>query len=298
MKAKDHVRITNAAVNLYNSGIDSDVSKLLNKNCDLLVKGSEEADSKPIMVRATNWHFYNRNLSEDTIEHAIWEFQEPTVFHLSSDYILRKREEELDAEIEKQSLGDICNLVGRILHHVQDMSTPSHVIPVYHGILIKDSFEKYLHEVFLDDSDVLVGIAKAIESEKSIHSQPENRSIMALYIQAADNTLIYLSTEKPTFIAKVDDVEQSLPWTYFWEPEDVEHIDSYEPECNFAGFGNFGPLGKRFGETKEFERRGVRYKINKKVFDGICRDLTKKMLLDSVLTLQALDKRLQVLVEV
>ena len=78
----------------------------------------------------------------------------------------------------------------------------------------------------------------------------------------------------------------------------MEHTDSYESECKFGGFGNFGPLGKHFGKTEEFSRRGVRYKIELDEFNGICRDLSKKMIIDSVLTLQSIEQRLQPLVAV
>ena len=57
MKAEDHVRVTGAVVKLYNSLFQTEVSKILNKHCALLVQGAEEADSKPILVRATNWPF-------------------------------------------------------------------------------------------------------------------------------------------------------------------------------------------------------------------------------------------------
>jgi len=32
---------------------------------------------------------------------------------------------------------------GRLTHHIQDMSTPSHVVPVYHGPGLKDEYENF-----------------------------------------------------------------------------------------------------------------------------------------------------------
>ena len=80
-------------------------------------------------------------------------------------------------------MADSCILVGRILHHVQDMSTPSHVVPVYHGLVVKDRFETHLHQEYLND-DVMTSIMEEVVSEDQLPSLPEDHSVMAMYIRA------------------------------------------------------------------------------------------------------------------
>ncbi len=46
---------------------------------------------------------------------------------------------ELDAALEAGNIGAAWGELGRILHHVQDMASPSHVVPVKHGL--DDPFE-------------------------------------------------------------------------------------------------------------------------------------------------------------
>lgn len=65
---------------------------------------------------------------------------------ITSENILNKRIKEFEELVEKNSFKRY-NKFGRILHHIQDMSTPSHVLPIYHG----PKFPLYLSPKKIED---------------------------------------------------------------------------------------------------------------------------------------------------
>lgn len=293
MKASDHIRITAEAIRQFVKYSQSAVVPFLLQYSGLIQKGSEDADISPIYTRATNWHFYNRNLDRDILQEPIWSFMEPLTFHLSSDHILKKRCEQLVDEIEKNSSKDACNLTGRILHHIQDMSCPSHVVPVYHGPLIADSFESYLSDVFLSDSKNISDIAEELEQDaKSLAVSPDI-DILGLYQNSAEITLKFLQPENSTCQVKRNGKGIELPWNYFWADKNTKYLNGYPSACKFGGFGTFGPLGKNFGTTEEFSIGDDTYVIEKEVYDAFCHQLVKDMLKNSIKALFLIENDLK-----
>ncbi|MFJ2683345.1 hypothetical protein ACIOYV_06350 [Pseudomonas sp. NPDC087342] len=91
-----------------------------------LAAGTESEDTSLLTIgeRATNWHFYNR---EDKLR--------PGWFGSRNlDGVFAKRTRALEELMlsQKPSQDDVYELAGRVLHYVQDMSVPAHVIPVFH----------------------------------------------------------------------------------------------------------------------------------------------------------------------
>lgn len=94
-----------------------------------LADGTKAEDSSPrtFIQRATHWHFYNRNQALK----PFW------FFNRNLDEIFATRIEALndllkdpDADPEK-----VYEQAGRVLHYIQDMSVPGHVLPAYHAKL-------------------------------------------------------------------------------------------------------------------------------------------------------------------
>lgn len=262
---------------------------MLLQHSRLVQKGSEDADISPLYTRVTNWHFYNRNLDQDVIHQPVWSFMEPLTVHLSSDRILQKRYNQLKEEGTKRSLRDCCNLTGRILHHIQDMSSPSHVVPVFHGPLVPDSFETYLQNTYLAQDDRL---------SKMLLDGPLNRNhliplpettILQVYREAAESTLNLLKPENSNCRAIVNGQPRELPWTYFWVGKQTPQEGAYPSDCKFSGFGTFGPLGKNFGTTGEIRADGKSYRIEGEVYDELCRRLVEEMLFNSIRALFLLE---------
>lgn len=254
-------------------------------------QGAKEEDLTPLLARATNWHFYNRNLDCDVVKEPVWSFMEPLVFHLSSDRILRRHCDQLVKEAAKGAVEDCCDLTGRILHHIQDMSIPAHVVPIYHGPLVSDSFEEYLHREYLAIDGRIASLPDAAPAAADSTESLETM-VLKIYQAAAEATLALLSGEGSGSPAKIDDREQLLPWSFFWADRYTSQRDTYPAECSFAGFGRFGPLGKHFG-VSDMELQGNRYRIEPEVYVGFCERLCQKMLADSLTTLATLEPLLR-----
>lgn len=292
MKAADHARITAEAVRQFVRMSPSPSPLLLLQHTSLVQKGSEDPDNTPFYSRATNWHFYNRNLDRDVVEKKVWSFQEPVVFHLSSDHILQERVEQLSREVDKRSVRDCCLLVGRILHHIQDMSTPSHVVPVFHGPQVPDSFESYLNTSYLNDYGTLTASSVNLPTLIPVFEKArEYGSVMNIYQSAAQETLEFLdSTSCP---ALENGIPRQLNWNCFWSPQESTHPDALPSECTFSGFGSFGPLGKHFGVTDDIEVRENRYRISRESYRDFCRHRVDAMLTWSMQTLYFLAPELE-----
>jgi len=229
MKPETHREITRLAINICEEkgGLSSALQQPARQ--DEVVSGSGDEDEKNLWQRMTNWHFYRaegspipknikaifKTTSEDILETRIAEF-------ISADPGTTNRFEWL----------------GRILHHIQDMSTPSHVIPIFHGpelpFLSLRSTDDYF-EKFLDDRLENIKVNSSIIDELSID---DVESFEGLYQTAAVDMLALL--QKPS-----TGHEDSLPFAMFWK-------SASEEECKkIKGFGVYGDCHHYFKRKKE-----------------------------------------------
>ncbi len=89
---------------------------------DRLEKGNVAQDSYSI-ERAVNWHFYDGG---DALRTGMF-------FHRNLHRAYRKRKLTLDRRLSKErKLEAIVFSTGAVLHYIQDMSVPLHVVPVFH----------------------------------------------------------------------------------------------------------------------------------------------------------------------
>lgn len=293
MKAFDHMRVTAEAVRQFIRISPSPVAPMLLQHSSLLQEGAKEADISPIYTRATNWHFAPQNLERSTLQEPVWSFMEPLTFHISSDYILKKRNEEMQQELSKRSKKDVFKLLGRVLHHIQDMSTPSHVVPVYHGPLIADSFETYLNKEFLADELTLSTIAAGLRHGPAQLTPPAGTTVIDLYLDAAERTLGLLKPENSGFQAIRNGVQCQLPWSYFWADKSTHYKNGYSAECTVGGFGSFGPLGKHFGTIGEIRSGADIFVVEEEVYRKLCTTLVQDMLVNSLKTLFLIEPELR-----
>lgn len=98
--------------------------------------GAFTEDDEGGWSRVANWHFYNR-------------FGKPRflVFHTTLDKVLAERGADLCEALRAPSRDGLREsvwfLAGRVVHYIQDMSVPAHVIPVWHVPPFEDSFDGY-----------------------------------------------------------------------------------------------------------------------------------------------------------
>ena len=118
-------------------------------------------------------------------------------------------------------------VLGGALHHLQDMASPPHVVPVTHDL--RDGFEDYeislkdLNESFKSDPCHFIKDSADIDSLSKIHQS------------MAEETLKSARSVVP---GSVNLVPMLIAWEAFWA------------ESSERAFGSYGYLGNVFGKTK------------------------------------------------
>lgn len=287
MYPADHIRITRKAVKLFHQYRPSNTSSEMLAHIDDMCEGSKEADDIS-RDRALNWHFYNRWLSLPISKPGFLSF-----LHLSPEHLLNRRDKELTAALEAGETRELYHYVGRILHHIQDMSTPTHVVPVYHGPIFKDSYETFYTLCYLNNPAHLNVIADDITDQTmSELEQIKINHVLEIYQRAACKTIEYLDPAHSSFCAMVDETPQQLSWSLFWQQDEKDFAPTPGRRFSFSNFGCFGPLGKKFGCTDPITVDGTTYRIELDEYHQICNHFTFQALKDSLLALLFLGKRI------
>lgn len=136
--AERHPEFTRQAVELYRKCKGVSLSK---ESAEALAEGTENEDASILTLgqRVANWHFYNRD----------GKLRDSWFANRSLDVIFAKRNDELEVLLaaEPRDPVKIYERAGRVLHYIQDMSVPAHVVPIYHVTLPLlgggDSFDAY-----------------------------------------------------------------------------------------------------------------------------------------------------------
>ncbi len=142
--------------------------------------------------------------------------------------------------------------VGEIVHHIQDVTNPSHVIPVFHFTNPKDRFD---HQPNLG----------SLVIKPSINTQVKYQAPFKLAILSptAQQTLKNLDSKFDVTITKDGkSVKKQIDWSYFWK------------ENPNAWFGCYGSIGAPLkGEHHDYYGRTIivkgatHYEIEKSVYD-------------------------------
>lgn len=126
-----HRQITEAALRRF-SAQNPAHSPLTQSQQEAIIVGSAQEDA-PSWQRISNWHFFRSNDQMPIWRGFRFDSRGASRRCRSSCTCVRPRSYEL---------------IGRLLHHIQDMSTPSHVTPIYHGGVPADPYESWLKRQF------------------------------------------------------------------------------------------------------------------------------------------------------
>jgi hypothetical protein len=202
--------------------------------CSSIIQGADDEDTTEPVNRATNWHFYRAKNSTIPKRTRL-------LFKTTSEDILNKRIDSMsDSDTNSEAF---YNYLGRIIHHIQDMSTPSHVMPIYHGPkvplklgwgMIDDHFESFMEK---NDSQIS---AEDVDTPISIDDIKDYEDI---YKKAADDML--------QNILKVEEVIADRPYSLFWK-----HCTE-EEYSKVKGFGVYGKCHDYFHNLPENNEHGV-----------------------------------------
>jgi hypothetical protein len=194
----------------------SELPESIISHADRILDGTEAEDNWWEPSRTLNWHFYRQHGSSIprwTRFFGMW----PT-----SEHIFAKRVKQLGKCVEKGE-PEKYKYLGRILHHIQDMNTPSHVRPIYHDFVLHDHFES-----FMMDAEQMPEFQPDIPCTAAVSGD----TLMTVYQEAAEATLRFIDSSN--IAATVNGKPDALQLSVFWEASPSK------------GFGRFGKLHKIF----------------------------------------------------
>jgi len=258
MQPKTHEAFSRDAADLYEVCSGCVMPKKL---ISAFAKGSVDEDEIGL-TRARNWHFYNNS-------GRIGKFW---IFFLhcngSNERIFNERLKTLNKMIiSKADPLDIYALAGRVAHHIQDMSSPPHVMPIYHTT--GDKFDSYKPaRVSAPNAESLLDDIKGTETRP-----PE------LLERAAQNTLKAVS--EPVIFGGGETIENET-WMKFWGgPDDKDR----------PGFRLYGEYGNRFGTVPPCGT-SVSHLYDKNTFDRFYSGCYMRAVADTVRLLFHLGRRI------
>jgi len=132
MHPKTHQALTRFTLTTF----ESSLPEVIKVHAEEIIHGTKAEDGWWEPARALNWHFYRREGSPIP-ERTRWLRMRPTSEHIFAAHLAKMQSYAVDDPRRYRYL-------GRIVHHIQDMSTPSHVRPVYHDPLVHDHFESFM----------------------------------------------------------------------------------------------------------------------------------------------------------
>lgn len=257
-----HVEFSHDAAGLYNTCSGNSIAE---NDSNAFASGARKEDN-PWPERGLNWHFYNNS-------GKIGEYRRYLFFNCngSNEKIFAKRLAELKGLIsEKAPKEDIYEAAGRVAHHIQDMSSPPHVVPIYHTS--EDRFDKYLPGALPDSFSA--------ETCKSLMGKV-NISPDELLQSAAVATISAIST--PVFFVGTGEVSGET-WEKFWVGED---------DKVYEGFISYGVYGNTYGKVVASTREKNRIKYNQETFVNFFNERRNHAVIDSALMLLYVDQLLK-----
>ena len=222
-----HQQLTFIAVRHYNNCIDRDDARLSALQARYMVKANVEQADGGFWRGLFRWNFYNRD------------DQEPRSLLWVVETRLHQVFEQLVANLDRsESLADRYSNLGRVLNHLQDMTSPAHVVPVFMSrwwrLNVGDRFDEF-------------PIDEAALNRQLGADCIQVRGIIQDTRDTGYDALLRLTAET-TFNAVKENIE-GLPftWEVFWKPDERP-----------GSFGEYGVAGNNFGRETEFKCTSAR----------------------------------------
>ncbi|UFH60370.1 hypothetical protein [Sulfurovum mangrovi] len=299
MKDLNHFEYTALAVNVYHTYTQKEEDSTFKQS---LSQSSQDEDKfNPLGLdfqRIYNWHFYNNHGSiDDTPLVPGSRTSENRVISLIKK--IKKQQEKYrnaTAEEKEDAWEYLIDASGRLIHHIQDMSTFSHVVPVYHGPGLKDSYEvfgaKLVNKITVvpQRESVANSLHIPITSEeiKTVIERYEGKSLFDIYDISAKETLNILNSDNDHFELTLNGETTQRRWNSFWREHSNSDVDPCScMENKFKDFGSFGELCNHFGEPF-FTVGDNFYEVNHTEYMKIYKKMMKKSILDTVAVIDKL----------
>ncbi len=291
MKTSDHMDITSYAVDLYWMFSPTRLADTFKNNVDEIQEGARLVQNGNFKHRTRTLHFFNHNNRFKPKEIKLLGVLPLYTIYPTAEHILRSYIQELREELSEKISKKAYLLIGKILHLVQDMSSPAHVVPIYHSLKRGDSFESKLNSrmsQYLNNFNIsqerFNGVCESICSDNCIES---------IYRNAALQTLERIHKSNSEFRIEINGETRKAGWDLFWRSGEKSGVSFYKSrQINIPGFGSYGPLGRHFGR-EQVEVRKNRYVVNQNIYDDLCSYFVRKSIEDSLRVLACIENQIE-----
>lgn len=233
--------------------------------------GARAEDETELVARAQNWHYHPKA----GMPRLVWQFPLPVTSQPNLERILDWRIGELVGSASRASRegeGPVFVAAGRVLHFLQDMRVPAHVIPVHHGSLLGsdegDGMELQLEPVTLTKQECEQLLQEAdVAGPAQIRARLEAAAAMTLS-----------SMKSPIAEGRACSWEEA-----FWCPPGVAASDEcHEPP--FPGFGTYRRNSHllKFGQEGLLVCKGANYRFAGSDYESFMRPGYREMMKDTV----------------
>lgn len=212
-----HQQLTFIAARQYNRCVEeAPLARLTPLQMRYVAKANANRADRAWWKRLFRWNYYDR--SAQSAKRMLWLVE--TRIHDTYEDTLRRLANARDLSRRFTNL-------GRIVNHLQDATTPVHVVPIFTTRFWRFSFSDRFNTYPVDEEAVILALADDCTAVRGSDGTFER-----LLVETAERTL-----------ASIDEPIRGMPatWEAFWEP-DKDDDD----------FGSYGKAGNNFGLEASF----------------------------------------------
>jgi hypothetical protein len=249
-----HEILTKVAVQNFNACISSEVELSAFKTITpeqekIITKGNVFEDSKSVFKRIFHWHFWKpevMNKSGDVKGNG--------GIGIKKDF--RKRFHKIRRELKQADKSDSQYLevaykkLGNLIHYIQDVSIPAHVVPIFHPTLPKMKKDKF--DSYKINENIKIDCRDLVAALPNIKNTGFNRILDYSAVRTLKNIkrLIPVSGNTKT------------TWEAYWKSPKIKKSGKKK------NFGKYGEFKNKFGQEKIFECAAGSCTILKYHFDN------------------------------
>ena len=212
-----HQQLTFLAARQYNRCVkDIHLPSLTPLQMRYVAKANANRADRAWWKRLFRWNYYDR--SEQSPRRVLWLIE--TRIHDTYEDTLRRLTNARDLSRRFTNL-------GRIVNHVQDATTPAHVVPIFTTRFWRFSFSDRFNAYPVDEESVVRALGADCTAVRGADGTFEQ-----LLVDTADSTLASIEGPIPG---------ASATWESFWE------VDN-----DADNFGSYGEAGNNFGRKAAF----------------------------------------------
>ena len=207
--------------------------------------------------------YWDKNCSFNKSIYSIF-FKDPSLSESVFNTIYQFPDQKIES-INQHNL----KLLGKAIHHIQDMASPAHVVPIMHPKALSISYKVLsfdAFEGFHKNAEILDSIKKRDHQDRCAFINHKAKNLMDILDQSAHETLRSLMNTVDVLIKNAEN-QDVLPSAITWQ----KWYDTLTPPDKF-GFRDYGPYQNSFGQTEFKDVAGNIIQVDSKSYEYFARE--------------------------